>query len=206
LLGFGIVCLDVNNDGRLDMMTANGHIHDGRPRFPWMMPIQLLIGDRGGRLTDVSREAGPVFRPLHIARGLAQGDLDNDGRIDALVVPQNEHLIYCHNQTPGGHALTLLLEGRTSNRDAIGARVMLSAGGARQFAQRYGGGSYQSAGDPRLHFGLGSARLVEWVEITWPSGRRDRFLNLPPGGYRVREGESQAWPIPGWKHPTSIAD
>ena len=99
LLGFGIAFLDVDNDGRLDLMTANGHVNDYRPSVPYTMPIQLLRGVEDGRLRDVSAQAGPPFGPLHLGRGLAAGDLDNDGRIDALVVVHNEPLVFLHNQT-----------------------------------------------------------------------------------------------------------
>ena len=100
LLGFGLAFLDLDNDGRLDILSANGHVLDGRPTFPWMMPLQVLAGRAGGRLTDVSAAAGPPFGPPHLGRGFAAGDLDNDGRVDALVVCQNEPLVYLHNRTP----------------------------------------------------------------------------------------------------------
>jgi hypothetical protein len=118
------------------------------------------------------------------------GDLDNDGRLDAVVVAQNEPLIYLHNQTNDrGHFVSLALEGTKSNRDCVGARVTINAGGHQQVAQRYGGGSYQSAHDPRIHFGLGAATSIESVEIRWPSGRVDRHLGLKADRfYRLREG------------------
>src|SRR5207248_189225 len=175
LLGFGVAFLDADNDGHLDLLTANGHVHDGRPQFPWAMPAQLLRGGPGGRLTDVADRAGEPFRALHIGRGLAAGDLDNDGRVDALLVAQGEPLVCLHNRSDAGHSVTFRLEGTSSNRDGVGARVAVTAGGRRRVAARCGGGSYQSAGDPRLHFGLGSARRVDGVEVRWPSGRVDRF-------------------------------
>ena len=122
-LGFGIAFLDVNNDGRLDLMTANGHVNDYRPEVPYAMPVQLLVGGPGGWLTDVTARAGPPFLVPHLGRGLAIGDLDNDGRVDALVVADNEPLVYLHNRTTGGHFLTIALEGTKSNRDGVGARV-----------------------------------------------------------------------------------
>jgi hypothetical protein len=154
------------------------------------MPLQLLKGRPAGRLTDVSERAGAPFLPLHLGRGLAVGDLDNDGLLDALVVVQNEPLIYLHNRTSwAGHFLTLGLEGTKSNRDAIGVRITIVAGGRHQVAQRSGGGSYQSASDPRLHFGLGDANRVDWVEVRWPSGHVDRHNGLPADrSYRLREG------------------
>ena len=202
LLGFGIAAPDFDNDGRPDLLTANGHIHDGRPVFPWEMPAQLLRGGPKGSFSDASANAGPPFEVPHIARGLAAGDLDNDGRIDALLVAQNEPLIYLHNRTDRpGRSLTLLLEGATSNRDAVGAVVTVDSGGRRQTAWRTGGGSYQSASDPRLHFGLGTADRADRVEVHWPAGRRDVLEVLPPGGYRLREGESRPRPLKGWPRP-----
>ena len=200
LLGFGIAFLDVDNDGRLDLMTANGHVNDYRPSLPYAMPIQLLRGIAGGRVRDVSARAGPPFSMPHLGRGLAPGDLDNDGRIDALVIAHNEPMVFLHNQTQAGHYLTLALEGTTSNRDGVGARVAIVAGGRRQTAQRVGGGSYQSAGDPRLHLGLGDARRVESLEVLWPSGHLDRHHDLPADtGYLLREGSAEARPLPGWR-------
>jgi hypothetical protein len=164
------------------------------------MPVQVLLGGEGGRLTDVSRQAGAPFQALHLGRGLAAGDLDNDGRVDAVMVAQDEPLVYLHNQTaPAGHFLTLSLQGRRSNRDAIGARVVVEAGGRRRVAWRCGGGSYQSAGDPRLHVGLGPADRVSRLEVYWPSGRVDRYQDLEADrGYRLREGDRKPGPLPGW--------
>ena len=88
LLGFGLAFLDANNDGRLDLLSVNGHIFDGRPKIPFTMPLQLLAGGTDGRLRDVSGQAGEPFGPLHLGRGLAVGDLDNDGRIDAVVLAE----------------------------------------------------------------------------------------------------------------------
>ena len=102
LLGFGVAFLDANNDGRLDLMTANGHVNDLRPTPPTPCRVQLLLGGTEGRLTDVSTRAGPPFGELRVGRGLAAGDLDNDGRVDALVVAQDEPLAYFHNRTAGG--------------------------------------------------------------------------------------------------------
>ena len=165
-----------------------------------MMPLQLLLGGPDGRLTDHSQAAGPAFGALHLARGLAIGDLDHDGRLDALVVAQNEPLIYLHNETERpGHFLTLRLEGTRSNRDAVGARVTISAGGRRHVAQRYGGGSYLSATDPLIHFGLGDAASIDWVEVRWPSGVVNRFHHFEvDAAYHLREGTTESKPLNGW--------
>jgi tetratricopeptide (TPR) repeat protein len=201
LLGFGVAFLDVNNDGWLDLLTANGHT-DNLGDVPFRMPAQLLAGAGGGRLVDISSTSGPLFRVNHLGRGLAVGDLDNDGRIDALLVAQNEPLVFLHNQTErAGHWVSFWLEGRRSNRDAIGARVILRAGGRRQVADRYGGGSYLSANDPRLHFGLGTSRTIEEVEVHWPSGQVDRHNDLEVDvAYHLHEGESRTKRVLAGRH------
>ena len=199
-LGFGIAFLDANGDGRLDLAQANGHVDDFRPESPYAMPLQLFLGGTDGRLTDVGGRAGPPFRAERLGRALAVGDLDNDGRPDLLMACLDAPLMYAHNRTDGGHRLTLGLEGTKSNRDAVGARVTVTAGGRPRVAWRIGGGSYESAGDPRLNFGLGDAHRVESVEIRWPSGRVDRLGPLPAdAGYLVREGVSRAEPLRGFR-------
>ena len=184
LLGFGIAFLDVDNDGRLDLLTANGHVNDYRPSIPYTMPIQLLRGGADGRLRDVSEQAGPPFGPLHLGRGLAAGDLDNDGRVDALVVVQNEPLVFLHNQTRAGHFVTLALEGTASNRDGVGASVVVVAGSERRVAQRVGGGSYQSAGDPQAPLRPGR-RPAHRVAGSALAVRTRGSLPRPAGGYRL---------------------
>jgi enediyne biosynthesis protein E4 len=203
VLGVGVAFLDANNDGRLDLFTANAHVSDLRPHFPYQMTAQLYLGAPGGTLTDVTDRAGPAFEPLHVGRGLAVGDLDNDGRVDGLMVAHNEPLVYFHNRTESSHThfVTMRLEGKTSNRDGVGTVVVLNAGGQKQVAPRFGGGSYQSAGDPRLHFGLGSSDRVESVEVRWPSGRVDRHRNLRADqGYLLREGDAALSSLPGFPH------
>jgi tetratricopeptide (TPR) repeat protein len=200
LLGFGITFLDVDNDGCLDLATANGHIHDLRPKVPHAMPAQLLMSNPKGRLTDVTEQTGAPWTVPRIGRGLARADLDNDGRIDLLLVAQNSPMAYFHNRTKQtGHFLTVRLEGTQSNRDAIGAKLVVTAGGQRQTAWRLGGGSYASAEDPRLHFGLGPAERIEEIEVHWPSGRVDHFRDLPADtGYLIREAQPAALPLTGF--------
>ena len=93
LLGFGIALLDANNDGWLDLATANGHVNDDRPDYPYAMPALLMMGGKDGRLTDVTQSAGEPWTIPRVARGLAVGDLDNDGRIDLVSIPQNTPLV-----------------------------------------------------------------------------------------------------------------
>jgi hypothetical protein len=168
------------------------------------MPAQWLAGLGGGRLVDRTGSSGPALAASHVGRGLAVGDLDNDGRPDAVLVAHNEPLVFLHNRTErAGHWVSFRLEGRRSNRDGVGARVIIDAGGRRQVAERSGGGSYQSASDPRLHLGLGRATKVDAVEVRWPSGRVDRFRDLEADAiYHLREGASAAERDPAVR-PTS---
>jgi tetratricopeptide (TPR) repeat protein len=189
LLGFGIALFDANNDGLLDLATANGHVNDDRPDYPYEMPALLMIGIGDGRLKDVSKDAGPAWVVPRVARGLAVGDLDNDGRVDAVVLSQNSPVVYLHNQTRRRHFVTLVLEGVQSNRDGVGAVLTVRCGRREQRAWRYGGGSYQSASDPRVHFGLGDEIKIDELQVRWPSGHVDRFGDIVVDRiYRLSEG------------------
>jgi enediyne biosynthesis protein E4 len=122
----------------------------------------------------------------------AVGDLDNDGRVDLIVHAVNQPLAYFHNQTSGGHFISFRLEGVSSNRDGVGARVSVRVGTRRLCGFRFGGGSFESASDSRIHLGLGSAARIDEVEVSWPSARESRFRNLPAdSAYLLREGSDQ---------------
>ncbi|WP_165251000.1 FG-GAP-like repeat-containing protein [Paludisphaera soli] len=197
VLGFGLSALDADNDGRLDLAQANGHVNDYSPATRYAMPAQLFLGDGRGRLRDVSARAGAPWSKPRLGRGLAVGDLDDDGRPEILIVADGEPLACFHQADSPGRSITLQLVGAASNRDAVGAKATLTAAGRRQVGVRFGGGSYQSAGSPRLHFGLGSAPKVDRLEIAWPSGRRDVFEDLAADrGYRITEGDPSPAPLP----------
>jgi hypothetical protein len=189
LLGFGASFLDVDNNGWIDLLTANGHL-DPLPGTPYKMPIQLLPYD-GSRFRDATASAGNALAMPRMGRGLAIGDLDNDGRVDALVVDQGGPLIFLHNQTAGaGHSLALVLEGTRCARDAVGARVVVTAGGRRQTLWRLGGGSYLSASGGVLHVGLGQETRAESIDVEWPSGARQAWRAVRADRrYRIREGD-----------------
>jgi enediyne biosynthesis protein E4 len=197
-LGFGASFLDADNDGHLDLLTANGHLSQ-LPGTAYKMPMQLLLGN-SGRFHDVTASAGQALMVPRISRGLAVGDMDNDGRLDAVVIGHKAPVVYLHNQTEGsGHFVVFRLEGTRSPRDATGVRVVVSAGGRRRFGWRVGGGSYQSASDSRLHFGLGPAKRIESIEVAWPSGLVQQFGSLEADrGYLLREEEVKARGLPGF--------
>jgi enediyne biosynthesis protein E4 len=174
-VGWGCGFFDFDNDGWPDLLLVNGHV------FPEvdLLATDIRYKDRAilyrnegeGRFTDISESAGPAIAAKHSARGAAFGDYDNDGAVEALVNNQNEapSLMRQRNRPPGNWII-LKLEGRRSNRSAIGARVSVTAGGRTQTGEVRSGGSYLSQNDLRLHFGLGGARAVDRVEIRWPSG------------------------------------
>ena len=212
--GFGLVAFDANNDGKLDLAQANGHTIDNLPATPYAMAAQIFLGDGTGKLRDVSSKAGAPWNVLRLARGLAAGDFDNDGRVDLLVVTENEPLALFHNgageqtgsaRVSHGHFVTILLEGTASNRDGSGARVALTAQRMNHVLERTGGGSYLSASDGRLHFGLGRAETVDRIAVKWPTGRVDVYKELKADtGYLLREGDLTPKTLPGFTPDSSI--
>jgi hypothetical protein len=186
LVGFGTRFADFDNDGYPDLAVANGHIHDNQSEVDRMttypQPLQLFMNQAGESFLDRSREAGPGFTTPAVGRGLATGDLDDDGRLDLLVTDLEGPPRLLYNRMPEtGNWLRVRLIGSRSNRDGTGARVTVVGDTRRWVAQAIGGGSYLSASDPRLHFGLGAVDTVRHVEVRWPSGTVTR-VNAPRVG------------------------
>jgi hypothetical protein len=200
-MGWGTGFFDADNDGLPDLFVANGHVYPDIGRFgistKYRQRKQLFRNLDGRRFRDVAGESGGGLTAEHSSRGAAFGDYDNDGDIDVLVVNMNEPPSLLRNDTTGGgHWITIMLVGDvtagpdgTTNRDAIGTRVRLSAGGRTQVGEVRSGGSYLSHSDMRVHFGLGDADRVARVEIRWPSGRTETLTALAADRfYVVREG------------------
>jgi hypothetical protein len=180
--GWGVRFLDYDNDGWKDLLIAQGHDLDtielNFPNLRYREPM-LLARNTGRSFEDVSAEAGSVFREAWVGRGMAIGDIDNDGRIDAVVTTNDGPLYVLHNATrTPNHWLILKLVGHRSNRDAIGAEVRVVTGKITQVATVTTASSYLSSSDKRVHFGLGTETLAAAIEIRWPSGIRQTLNNV----------------------------
>jgi hypothetical protein len=193
LTGWGTVFADFDQDGHLDLIVTNGHIRKERQQiYIYENPPILWHNDGSGRFVNVTSTAGSYFQTLHQGRGLAAGDLDDDGDLDVVIVQHYAPSVILWNESPAqGHSLLIKLIGSGSNRDANGARITAQVGARTLIRTVDGGGSYVSASDPRLHFGLGRADQIDRLEVRWPSGRVETRTDVPVGGVIVwKEGES----------------
>jgi hypothetical protein len=180
--GWGVRFLDYNNDGWKDLLITQGHDLDTIqltfPDLRYREPM-LLARNTGKGFVDVSAQAGEVFQKAWVGRGLSIGDIDNDGRLDAVVTTNDGGLHVLHNATQNtNHWLTLALVGHKSNRDAIGAEVEVVTAKGSQWATVTTAGSYLSSSDKRVHFGLGAETVARTIEIRWPSGIRQTLKDV----------------------------
>lgn len=180
--GWGVRFLDFDNDGWKDLLIAQGHDLDTVqltfPDLRYREPM-LLARNTGNGFVDVSAESGAVFQQAWVARGLAVGDIDNDGREDAVVTTNGGPAYILRNETPThNHWLTLKLVGHKSNRDAIGAEIKATTASGTRYAMVSTGGSYLSSSDKRVHLGLGGESMVRTLEIRWPSGIVQHLNNV----------------------------
>jgi len=207
VLSFGGGFIDYDNDGWLDLFIANGHVY---PEVEQAMPgtrykqLNTLFHNENGKRFSVATKSSEIsdLAP-RAARGAAFADLDNNGFVDIVVANNGDPPAILHND--GGsenHFVNFRLVGsggsafvstnpdaKKSNRDAMGARIRITAGGVSQIREIAGGGSYLSQSDLRANFGLGKSTVVELVEIQWPSGTKQSFRNVPAGKfYLVTEG------------------
>ena len=193
--GWGARFLDFDNDGWKDLLITQGHDLDTIqltfPDLRYKEPL-LLARNTGKGFVDISAQAGEVFQKAWVGRGLAIGDIDNDGRLDAVVTTNDGGLHVLHNDTQNkNHWLTLELVGHRSNRDAIGAEVKLVTAKGSQWTTVTTAGSYLSSSDKRVHFGLGSETAARSIEIHWPCGIR-QVLNDVRGDQILKIDEPQA--------------
>ena len=201
---WGTGFVDFDNDGLLDLFVANGHIYTAIDTLPgepaYKEPILLFRNTGKQTFEEIAGTAGLNDSALQSRRGAAFGDLNNDGLIDAVVFNQNgPPSIFLNDTKASGHRVLFKLEGTTSNRAAIGARVTVYAGGVARIAEVRAGGSYISQNDLRLHFGLGLETRISKVEITWPNGKREELKDLAADAiYTIVEGKgiTQTTPLP----------
>ncbi|MDQ1409960.1 MAG: enediyne biosynthesis protein [Acidobacteriaceae bacterium] len=184
LVGWGTAFFDMDNDGWLDVFVANGHVYPQmdlvKGGAPYRQPFLLFRNNRDRTFEDVTAQSGLGALPPKARRGAAFGDVNNDGKIDVIVLNVGEPPTLLINRTETqNHAVLVKLIGGKSNKSAIGARATVTAGDLVQFNEVRGGSSYMSQNDLRLHFGLGSRTMMDSIEVRWPSGKKDSFRNLP---------------------------
>jgi hypothetical protein len=197
-LGWGTMFLDVDNDGWPDLLLVNGHVYPEVDKqhlgSDYQEPRILYHNEGDGKFTDISAHAGPGITTAKSGRGLAVGDLWNDGRISAVVSNMNAPVSLLVNQIKSGnHWIAFKAMGTKSNRDGIGAKIRVKAGDRVLVDEVRSGSSYDSNNDMRVHFGLGRAERVDWVEVRWPSGLTERFSNLNVDAVQsLKEGSGTA--------------
>jgi len=191
---WGTAFADFDNDGWLDLIAVSGHVYPQVNSLPsgggYREPKLFHLNQTDGTFCDASALAGPALQERRVSRGLAVGDLFNDGNVDVVVGDlDGSPMILKNHGVPSRHWVSFDLAGTKSNRMAIGARVQVVAGGMTQTDEVHSGGSYLSQNDTRLHFGLGSAKKIDRVEIRWPSGAVETLDGLDANQfYSVLEG------------------
>jgi len=192
-VGWGTGIVDLDNDGHPDLFLVTGSVYPEverqLPAYPFKTPRLVFRNLGEGRFEELIEEAGEAVASTHAGRGCAFGDFDNDGDVDVVIINLNEPPSLLRNDLSGqGHWLKVLLEGVTSNRSAIGARVIAQYGGRSQAQEVTAQSSFYSANDRRLHFGLGSAASAD-LTVRWPNGTTEKIGAVPADQLVViREG------------------
>jgi len=193
-VGWGDAFVDFANNGWLDFFQVNGHVYPQvdttHTATHYLEPKLLFLDQRDGTFQNISRRVGPALEIPQVSRGLAVGDLFNDGRMEAVVENLvGEPMILRPEGGPKNHWVSFQLEGVECNRLALNARVRVTAGDLVQLGEVFSGGSYLSQSDLRLHFGLGSYARLDRAEVLWPDGKKEVITNLAADRYYVvREG------------------
>ena len=193
-LGFGCLFADVDLDGQLDLIVANGHIDETvrgiRGNVGYAQPPHLFVNQGHGAFRDLAAAAGAGFAQPKVGRGLACGDFDRDGDVDILMTANNGSArLYRNDQVAGNRSIRFHLTGTVSNHDAIGATVRIFHDGGLQSRFVKSGSSYLSQSELPVTFGVGKRDRIDRAVIAWPSGRTDEFRNLSAGrAYDCVEG------------------
>jgi hypothetical protein len=194
-LGFGCVFADLDLDGQIDLIVANGHIDETvrniRGNVGYAQPPLLFLNQGNAAFREAANQAGSGFAQARVGRGLAAGDFDRDGDVDLLMTTNNgPAVLFRNDQKSGNRSLRLRLVGTTSNRDAIGATVRIFHGGTSQSRMVRSGSSYLSQSELPVTFGVGKRDRVERVVITWPNGKTEEFKGIAAGkAYDCTEGK-----------------
>jgi len=186
-LSWGTALADLDNDGALDLLVANGHIYpqiDKHPELIGTYAQKTLLLENKSRpgqplFRDASAEAGPGLEPARAYRSVAIGDYDNDGRLDVLLTSLDSPPALLHNEGRTGSWLTVACEGAHGEPNPLGTVVTIRAGGRRQSQDIASGDSFLSTHDPRPHFGLGAAEKVDELDVRWPDGTHSRRRDVP---------------------------
>ncbi len=187
-VGWASSFIDYDNDGDLDLFKVNGEL-----KHLYGQEDQLFENEGNGKFVDVSTDRGAYFQAEHVGRGACFGDYDNDGDIDVYIVNLEEPgVLLRNNKGNQNNWIDFSLIGETSNRDGVGARISISAGGKKQYAQKVSSSGYLSTNDPRVHFGLGSDKTVDTLKIIWPSGKTQELQNIKANQViTIRESEAK---------------
>jgi hypothetical protein len=193
-VGWGDAFVDFSNDGWQDIFLVNGHVYpqveQSLSGLRYSEPKILFLNQRNGTFKDISKLAGAAIQIPQVSRGMAIGDLFNDGKLEAVVENlKGQPMILRPEGGPQNHWISFQLEGVKSNRLALNARVRATAGDLVQLGEVISGGSYLSQNDLRIHFGLGGHQRVDKAEVLWPDGKVETLTNLAADRfYSVREG------------------